>query len=36
MLASGNPPGILSSIVDLSMDLPEVVRQGAGDITMFV
>jgi len=36
MLASGNPPGILSSIADLSMDLPEVVRQGAGDITMFV
>jgi tRNA threonylcarbamoyl adenosine modification protein (Sua5/YciO/YrdC/YwlC family) len=36
MLASGSPPGILSSIIDLSMDVPEVIRQGAGDISMFV
>jgi tRNA threonylcarbamoyl adenosine modification protein (Sua5/YciO/YrdC/YwlC family) len=36
MLASGSLPGNLSSIVDLSMDEPEVVRQGAGDISMFV
>jgi tRNA threonylcarbamoyl adenosine modification protein (Sua5/YciO/YrdC/YwlC family) len=36
MLASGKLSGNLSSIVDLSMDEPEVIRQGAGDVSLFV
>jgi len=36
MLASGNLSGNLSSIVDLSLDIPEVIRQGAGDVSLFV
>jgi tRNA threonylcarbamoyl adenosine modification protein (Sua5/YciO/YrdC/YwlC family) len=36
MLASGNLSGSLSSIVDLSLDVPEVIRQGAGDVSLFV
>jgi len=36
MLASGNLSGSLSSIVDLSMDEPEVIRLGAGDVSLFV
>ncbi|MGA7722367.1 MAG: L-threonylcarbamoyladenylate synthase [Ignavibacteriaceae bacterium] len=36
MLASGNLSGTLSSIVDLSLDVPEVIRQGAGDVSLFV
>lgn len=36
MLASGNLSGNLSSIVDLSLDEPEVIRQGAGDVSLFV
>jgi tRNA threonylcarbamoyl adenosine modification protein (Sua5/YciO/YrdC/YwlC family) len=36
MLASGNLSGNLSSIVDLSMDTPEIIRQGAGDTSLFV
>jgi tRNA threonylcarbamoyl adenosine modification protein (Sua5/YciO/YrdC/YwlC family) len=35
MLASGNLLGKPSSVVDLSGDEPVVVREGAGDITMF-
>jgi tRNA threonylcarbamoyl adenosine modification protein (Sua5/YciO/YrdC/YwlC family) len=36
MLASGNLSGNLSSIVDLSLDEPEIIRQGAGDVSLFV
>jgi tRNA threonylcarbamoyl adenosine modification protein (Sua5/YciO/YrdC/YwlC family) len=36
MLATGSLSGSLSSIVDLSMDEPEVIRQGAGDVSLFV
>ncbi|MDR3626931.1 MAG: L-threonylcarbamoyladenylate synthase [Ignavibacteriaceae bacterium] len=36
MLATGSLSGGLSSIVDLSMDEPEVIRQGAGDVSLFV
>jgi tRNA threonylcarbamoyl adenosine modification protein (Sua5/YciO/YrdC/YwlC family) len=35
MLASGNMSGDPSSVVDLSEDQPEVIREGAGDISMF-
>jgi tRNA threonylcarbamoyl adenosine modification protein (Sua5/YciO/YrdC/YwlC family) len=36
MLASGNLIGSPSSVIDLSDDEPEVVREGAGDISLFV
>jgi tRNA threonylcarbamoyl adenosine modification protein (Sua5/YciO/YrdC/YwlC family) len=36
MLAAGSLSGNLSSIVDLSMDEPEVIREGAGDVSLFV
>jgi len=36
MLATGHLSGALSSIVDLSMEEPEVLRQGAGDVSLFV
>lgn len=36
MLASGSISGDPSSVVDLSLDGPEIIREGAGDISMFV
>jgi tRNA threonylcarbamoyl adenosine modification protein (Sua5/YciO/YrdC/YwlC family) len=36
MLASGNLSGEPSSVIDLSGEEPEVVREGAGDTTFFV
>ena len=36
MLASGSLQGQVSTIVDLSSDNPEIVREGAGDISLFV
>jgi len=36
MLASGNLAGDPSSVIDLSMDEPEVLRVGAGDVSLFV
>ncbi len=36
MLASGNLAGDPSSVIDLSMDEPEVIRVGAGDVSLFV
>jgi tRNA threonylcarbamoyl adenosine modification protein (Sua5/YciO/YrdC/YwlC family) len=36
MLASGNIIGAPSSVIDLSEDEPEVVREGAGDVSLFV
>ena len=36
MLASGNIIGSPSSVIDLSEDEPEVVREGAGDVSLFV
>lgn len=36
MLASGNLSGDPSSVVDLSDDVPEVIREGAGDVSLFV
>jgi tRNA threonylcarbamoyl adenosine modification protein (Sua5/YciO/YrdC/YwlC family) len=35
MLASGNLLGKSSSVIDLSQEEPVIVREGAGDITMF-
>jgi tRNA threonylcarbamoyl adenosine modification protein (Sua5/YciO/YrdC/YwlC family) len=35
MLASGNLQGQPSSIVDLSTDIPEIIRYGAGDVSYF-
>jgi tRNA threonylcarbamoyl adenosine modification protein (Sua5/YciO/YrdC/YwlC family) len=35
MLASGNLPGDVSSVIDLSEDEPEVIREGAGDVSLF-
>jgi len=35
MLASGNLQGGVSSIVDLSDDVPEIIREGAGDVSYF-
>ena len=35
MLASGNLSGDLSSVIDLSEDEPEVIREGAGDVSLF-
>ena len=36
MLSSGALKGKPSSIVDLSSDIPEVIRHGAGDVSMFL
>jgi len=36
MLSVGNLPGKSSSVIDLSKDEPAVVREGAGDISLFV
>lgn len=36
MLASGSISGEPSSVIDLSLDGPEIIREGAGDISMFV
>lgn len=36
MLASGNLIGDPSSVIDLSDDEPEVIREGAGDVSLFV
>lgn len=36
MLASGNLKSNPSSVVDLSDDEPEVIREGAGDVSLFV
>lgn len=36
MLASGNVIGNPSSVIDLSDDEPEVIREGAGDVALFV
>jgi len=36
MLASGNLAGKPSSVIDLSNDEPEVIREGAGDVSLFV
>ena len=35
MLASGNLQGEPSSIIDLSSDIPEILRYGAGDVSYF-
>jgi tRNA threonylcarbamoyl adenosine modification protein (Sua5/YciO/YrdC/YwlC family) len=35
MLASGNLSGDPSSVIDLSQDEPEVIREGAGDVSLF-
>ena len=36
MLATGALKGKSSSIIDLSMEEPEIIREGAGDISIFV
>lgn len=36
MLASGNLSGKPSSVIDLSNDEPVVIREGAGDVSLFV
>ncbi|HUX60750.1 MAG TPA: L-threonylcarbamoyladenylate synthase [Ignavibacteriaceae bacterium] len=36
MISVGNLSGSPSSVIDLSEDEPEVVREGAGDVSMFV
>jgi tRNA threonylcarbamoyl adenosine modification protein (Sua5/YciO/YrdC/YwlC family) len=36
MLASGNLSGDPSSVIDLSSEIPEVIREGAGDVSLFV
>jgi len=36
MLASGNLNGDPSSVIDLSTETPEVIREGAGDVSLFV
>ena len=36
MLASGNLIGQPSTVIDLSDDEPEVIREGAGDVSLFV
>ncbi len=35
MLASGSLSGDVSSVIDLSGDEPEVIREGAGDVSLF-
>jgi len=36
MLASGNLAGNPSSVIDLSLEEPEIIREGAGDVSLFV
>ncbi len=36
MLASGNLSGDPSSVIDLSSETPEIIREGAGDVSLFV
>ncbi len=36
MLASGNLSGDPSSVIDLSSEVPEIIREGAGDVSLFV
>ena len=36
MLSAGNLTGMPSSVIDLSDEAPEVLREGAGDISLFV
>ena len=36
MLASGNLADKPSSVIDLSEEEPEVIREGAGDVSLFV
>jgi len=36
MLASGNLSGDPSSVIDLSAEAPEIIREGAGDVSLFV
>ncbi len=36
MLSSGNMASEPSSVIDLSQDQPEIIREGAGDVSMFV
>lgn len=36
MLSSGSLTGEPSSVIDLSEDAPEVIREGAGDVSLFV
>jgi tRNA threonylcarbamoyl adenosine modification protein (Sua5/YciO/YrdC/YwlC family) len=36
MLASGNLSGDPSSVIDLSAEVPEIIREGAGDVSLFV
>ena len=36
MLSSGNLVGNPSSVIDLSMEEPEIIREGAGDVSLFV
>jgi tRNA threonylcarbamoyl adenosine modification protein (Sua5/YciO/YrdC/YwlC family) len=36
MLSSGSMAATPSSIIDLSMEEPEIIRRGAGDVSMFV
>ncbi len=35
MLSSGNLSGKTSSVVDLSSDIPVIIREGAGDLSLF-
>ena len=35
MLSSGNLSSSPSSVIDLSMVAPEIIREGAGDVSMF-
>ncbi|MGE5811491.1 MAG: L-threonylcarbamoyladenylate synthase [Ignavibacteria bacterium] len=35
MLSSGNLSGDVSSVIDLSEDEPEVIKEGAGDVSLF-
>jgi tRNA A37 threonylcarbamoyladenosine synthetase subunit TsaC/SUA5/YrdC len=35
MLASGSLSGDVSSVIDLSEDAAEVIREGAGDVSLF-
>jgi tRNA A37 threonylcarbamoyladenosine synthetase subunit TsaC/SUA5/YrdC len=36
MLSSGYGKNTPSSIIDLSEDIPEIIRQGAGDVSLFL
>ena len=36
MLASGNINGRPSSVINLSEEEPEIIREGAGDVSLFV